>query len=507
MSTISNSIIDQNYEELVEAYDDALGIYASAYTETTVRNFTDRATDSLKSVKMLNGSNKSDKLDELGNKLFDDLTQQIEAIGEPFQRATEINLNCKHQVNRVLQERNNLQEELAVFETHNAEEHIKPEKEMYLYQASELYKQQFVEMQIEYDNTEVNTKQSRTEFEAKKNDLAKEQESFGLKNYYEALVRYDQAISTKNKNLHLIRERKKLISNMIVKEILLKTYVDANFQLIGKINDAVLQFPQLKVALNGTTTIKATNEKIVSPLASYKLAGVMAILYEQFRKQGIVSLTTSLVTAFEYKLTEREVSTDCTLALQICDKMLSDWVRKDLFSQITMDQLMCSVLINCIPKGSVRNSLFAEVDSYNLRLQNDDTVAEDESKDLQLYYRLSQVLKLRKQRQDFPNNKNAQDKYKRDQIENAAAGEIADSVSLYTSEVLKSRGITYKDKQDRIHTYIAVSKKSLICDKCYPESGSANTCEKNGKVKQCYAIQCNTCKLFGHKSEFCKQKV
>lgn len=506
MSTLSNSIIDQNYEELVEAFDDALGIYASAYTETTVRNFTDRATDSLKSVKMLNGSNKSDKLDELGNKLYDDLIQQIEAIGEPFERAIQINLNCKNQVNHVLQERNNLQEELAVFETHNAEEHIKPEKDMYLYQASELFKTQFADMQIEYDNTE-NTRITKAEFEAKKKDLAKEQESYGLKNYYEALVRYDLAISTKNKNLHLMRERKKLISNMIVKEILLKTYVDANFQLIGKINYAVLQFPQLKVALNGTTTINATIEKIVSPLASYKLAGVMAILYEQFRKQGIVSLTTSLVSAFEYKLTEKEVSTDCTLALQFCDKLLSDWVRKDLFSQITMDQLMCSVLINTLPKGPTKNSLFEEVDSYNLRLHNGDTTAEDESEDLQLYYRLSKVLKQRKQRQDFPSNKNAYDKYKRDQIENAAAGEIADSVSLYTTEILKSKGITYKDKQNRIHTYIAVSRKSLICDKCYPESGSANTCEKNGKVKQCYAIQCNTCKLFGHKSEYCKQKV
>ena len=93
---------------------------------------------------------------------------------------------------------------------------------------------------------------------------------------------------------------------------------------------------------------------------------------------------------------------------------------------------------------------------------------------------------------------------RRDNTESAAAANdttpVSENSKRFSGEVLKSRNITVSGPYNQKYPYIAVLKPSLICDKCFPESGIGVPC--GGR---CFGRQCNKCKYFGHSNKHCSQ--
>ena len=95
-------------------------------------------------------------------------------------------------------------------------------------------------------------------------------------------------------------------------------------------------------------------------------------------------------------------------------------------------------------------------------------------------------------------------KRKDSNIENAAISEEAspaENGKLFAGEVMKSRNIVTHSKTGKKHSYIAVSKKSKICNNCYPDDGNnINKCSR-----PCFAVKCHKCGYYGHGTGQCKQ--
>ena len=109
------------------------------------------------------------------------------------------------------------------------------------------------------------------------------------------------------------------------------------------------------------------------------------------------------------------------------------------------------------------------------------------------------------------NNNNNFNKRK-ELIESAAQGvETANSAGdmngkLYAGEILRERNIKYTHrKTNREHPYVAVTKLSSICSKCYPDQGEGIPCGRDGENKKCYAVLCGKCGMYGHPQAGCMQ--
>jgi RNase P subunit RPR2 len=77
---------------------------------------------------------------------------------------------------------------------------------------------------------------------------------------------------------------------------------------------------------------------------------------------------------------------------------------------------------------------------------------------------------------------------------------------LYSSEILRAQGIKHPGKNA---IYIAASKKSSICPRCYPDVGEAVECSNHdSKYSRCLLMTCTKCPIFkyGHFASHCLQK-
>jgi len=303
---------------------------------------------------------------------------------------------------------------------------------------------------------------------------------------------------------------------------MVKIFTDTSYAIINKLRDSVAKYTELSAVLKGTATIRSTASKIIDPLGSYNLTGIIEILFDNFRKQGIVSLTSTLVEAFEFKVPEKDVYSDPTIGLTFKDKWLMDWLRKGLNKKMTTDQLVTGILVKSYPRGAIRTKLLEDIDSYYVERKRFEDINEDEQVekegggDLPLYYRLSETLKRMKKRGEFPGGGKPRTEYSNtgsnkhhgkvtELVEIAAV--TSDNGKLYSGPIKKSQGITFQDEKGKTHTYVAVFKKSEVCPKCYPESGSAVICIRNSKPIPCFAVQCDKCKMYGHKHAYCQQLV
>lgn len=503
-------------DEVGFTFDEMVDVQSSGYNMQSIEHFTKRCNESIKNYTLLQGIRNTDCTDVIGNKLLDDLIKSMEVGGKAFVQAIKRDINFEDYIEDLMVQRSLCQDNIDKINVDNIL--IVPELSRFMYKNDKLLESKVKKF------LEENVGVTLAEKDKFRIDEMKKLESDAMYRYNEAMDAYESDIKYRNSAAIELKGLKRELEKITVLEIMIKTFSTLNFLLINKIKDAIAdKYTELYSLLQGSTIIKSTKTKMINPIGLYKLSGVMEILQERFRKVGLVTVATSLVAALDHRLIDKDVFSNPTIVLQYTDRFVTDWIRSGMMKQLTLGQLSSVILINLIPKGQLKLKLLEVIEQHALD-KIKDTEEDSDVNDLVLYYKLTDALKKWEERNNFANSNkkkihtsigdtlsNKANVRNKDILENAADAEIADAAidndKKYKQDVLKSQNITFKDSQGKVHTYVAVSKPSSICNKCYPESGTAAFCQVNGKDKPCFAIKCLKCNKYGHKQAYCQQAI
>jgi len=109
MSILSES---ERYDKIVED----ISQNAAGYSEAMIKNYAEKCSDNVKSVRFLQGMTDKDKLDELGNKLYDELSQVINNIGDVYEQTLKYDFDFRRFSRELVLKRTTLQEEIEQYD-------------------------------------------------------------------------------------------------------------------------------------------------------------------------------------------------------------------------------------------------------------------------------------------------------------------------------------------------------------------------------------------------------
>jgi hypothetical protein len=204
--------------------------------------------------------------------------------------------------------------------------------------------------------------------------------------------------------------------------------------------------------------------------------------------------------------------------------ILAIWRRNNLFAQMNEDLLFSAVYLKGLHRNTIiRKELITETTKH-IRDQLERSIDGDNT-NMAVFQKIKELLANEKENRKFGNRDNSSDKKKeykpyngnnnnnyfkrKDTNTETAAAASEDTAAaadgsegkLFPGEVFKDRKITCTDKLKRTQIYVAVIKKSKICDKCYPDSGAPT----NACARPCFASQCSLCAYHGHNKYNCMQ--
>lgn len=286
-----------------------------------------------------------------------------------------------------------------------------------------------------------------------------------------------------------------------------------------KILTAVEGRQDIKDKLKGNITI--FDEEICNPFDSQNLPGMLFILRNEYYRLSFLSFSTQFLNVLEFELDEKNTNAHPEKAVLYFQKQYALWKSRNLWAMMREDVFFSTLLVRSLHTSAVKNEvvrkLKTEMEKYEAAMNEDG----DEStlKPMALFKSLADTIKTHEQyKKQVPEmhvrDSTGANRTKKSGTPSTAGTERAAAATItppkatgakFEGEVQKTENhmITIKGKfGQRSVPYIAVAKKSDICQRCYPDSGSAtNPCER-----PCRLFSCNKCQLYGHLSSNCLQK-
>ena len=525
-STISNvdkiEILFQNSISGIESF--AAGYDASGFKATV-----DSFSNTIKSVQLLSGYNSTvNKEEDCGRRLFEDLDRVIKTFGREFGQLIAVNFNIEMFRADCISRRTDLDTRVRKAKVLSSMLLIEPRKDRIEFKHGLTLKERKEELFASDSYQELSAEMRKKALTRLKKEI--EQES--LLEYFIALDEYEKQIKDKNEATAQLHSLQLEFDRATMIERVCNLFMDSNLQLINKVKDTVVNFTSIQSVLKGTVIIRETKEQLCNPLENNNLSGVMEILYDRYQKKTFVSFTLNLMDAIGWSLSDDDSINNPAKGVNEVQQLVSKWRSRDMGKELTDDQLFTAILIKGLsPKANfLRQTLLSETHKFIMNL------IEDQKKndvDLPIFNFVCQhilthqgtlqyatKMKLAAKVTFDNNTKGTTSAYnnnnnfnkRKELIESAAQGvETANSAGdmngkLYAGEILRERNIKYTHrKTNREHPYVAVTKLSSICSKCYPDQGEGIPCGRDGENKKCYAVLCGKCGMYGHPQAGCMQ--
>jgi len=520
ISSISNN--DKN-EILMQTAIDGIESFAAGYDSGGFKATVDSFSNTIKSVQLLSGYSVSvNKEEDCGRRLYEDLDRIIKTFGREFTYVISVNFAIEQFRADCVSKRTDLDMRIRNAKTTSTIILIEPRKDRIEYRNSntlELRKAHILKQNIdESEQRELILMEKR------------ELDQATLKEYFEALDDYDQRVKNRNDAITELNAFQLEFDRATMVERVCNLFMDSILQLMNKVKDVVINFTNIQSVLKGTVIVRETKEQLCNPLENNNVSGVMEILYDRYQKKTFVSFTLNLMEAIGWSLSDDDSLSHPAKGVTEVQQLISKWRSRDMGKELNDDQLFTAILIKGLsPKAfHLRQTLLAETHKFIMNLSDE----QKNSVDLPIFNFVCQSIithdgtlqytnKMRRPATvTFDTNKklsNNDNKYtnksSRDIVESAAAADANDNAfvadsngKLYSGEVTRDKNIKYTHrKTNRDYPYVAVSKLSSICSKCYPESGDGNACGKEGENKKCYGILCSKCGMYGHPQAGCMQ--
>lgn len=521
--------------------------FAAGYCDKTIKVFVDGKRNAVSSYRMLSGITTDDTEDDVGKKLYGDLRSMSDSVGDHFTSAVENNYDLRSFKNRQVEERANIDEEICNLEALNDPGIIAPDKTIFDMRVDvnmrkfKIHQGEMMEQAIEeFEARTANDPRDAAEIEREKQALIAALERSHERNYeverislkeeaeekfIEAYDKYQDILKQRHHSAATIRRKKIEQEKIVVLELILQQFLDVSDQICGKIQDAVVNHPNLKSKLKLQVEMSTTGEVISNPFDSLSLPGMLQTLSDLYHKNTFVNFTLSLMKAMSWRLSENQTMFDPSAGVEAVQKMKNDWDRKNMWDMMKSPDFFWTgiLLMGLNSKVKFRKEVVSDTLKFIKNVQEAGAMSSTRSlAGLQTdqcpifsfvckYIRDEQEnRKLSPKQEQQTRNINGNKKPSADglELEDAKSGEIVedlDPTPRFDGEVKRSAGIKVRSPNNstRIFPYMAVKKLVSVCSKCFPETGKSVPC--NGGSRTCFRGSCNSCKYYGHSQATCLQ--
>ncbi len=395
--------------------------------------------------------------------------------------------------------------------------------------------------------------------------IAKETERIKMESHRQFIKAYDAwELSKKHQNdaISQLRALEQDVKKHTAVESVLEAFLTADRLIVSNLQNAITsRYPALCPILKESITIPATREEINHPWDLKNLAGMAAIIYNQYHKPSFITFNNNLIKAMSFQISADDTKLNPMKAVSGVQDLISTWDTHNLWAQMSQDHFWAAILLrslnshalfrevlqktqDCIrthkqdpPSG--RLPIFTFTSTYIQNLQSDKTFNNG---------------KPITDKSPFPGRSSHNNQYKSSQlptgVEQAAAATTptvpAKSVSIaptlppssstatrpttsttssngpnprtnpkgktiYSSPIKTYQGPVHKGHKVFIDThsppnhpdnrpfrYLAVPHRTDVCEKCF-------AAEPTPCATPCAAEYCSSCTLFGHKASHCMQ--
>jgi hypothetical protein len=484
-------------------------LFASGYNNANIRVFTQEAVSAIRDRVYLQGIDQSDKEEDIGRMLCENITDAVNGVCEELFLVLESNFNLESLNRECIGFRAGNEAEIIEAENNANRILITPDPTDMHFRV-ELRTSKFVEL-----NTDI---LSQAQIDKGIKDIKEEE----MQDYLEEKLVFKRFTKAKNESVEILRQLRAAQEKLTALEIMTRCFMNALQQIGHKAKSAIVKHPMIKQQLQQVATIKSTKDQIANPYDLNHLPGMYAILNERYQKKTFISFTNALINSMDYSLSEYDTDNNVLKSTRYLQKLYATWEKKKMFEQLTKDQLFSALLIKSLhEKSQIRKEVVSEVTKFIRLLEHEKERNEDSSTEVMPIFKFTiQYLEHEHENKHFGvkdnqvkgkskdnrapmqyNNKNYTQK--QTITENAAAAAV--DTTVYNTEVPRSRNIAVSDERGKNHSYIAMKSKSGICAKCYNTDDTQKT--TSTCVRPCFAAKCLRCNYYGHKANTCKQSI
>ena len=422
---------------------------------------------------------------------------------------------------------------------------IVPDKEYLAAKAKKLRATALLDLQKTDEYQTSNSKEKtvlienlNTEYERIENDAFVE----AYEKYHNEVEATNEAISHERKHK---ANRDKLLSEEIyltgIMEVLtlitttLKTHVQTTCPSLMQLLKANVTIP-LVDGFGGENTTNITN-----PWDNNNLSGIFHILKNEYHSGSLVSFASLLLNTINYRISTEDSTNDPEAAVRGVETLVETWLGRQAFRRMTMDWFFTVILINSFkPDSEIRTLVTREVNRY----MKDHEGQEVSSESMATLQHAKEIIKSEMQNKKMGtvgsserrnNNYSSQNsnwnkqRYhksssgsleeahlsdtKEDEAHKKLPGSVGNPIQkIYNGPITALQHKQYYNptiKGGKTFDYIAVTKESEICNKCYGPTADPSTCDKVhvSATGKCYSMKCRTCGLYGHPSNYCQQRT
>ena len=395
--------------------------------------------------------------------------------------------------------------------------------------------------------------------------IAKESARIKMESRRQFLKAFDDWESSKKTQNDAVSQLRKLeqdVKKHTAVESVLEAFLTADRLIVSNLQNAIIsRYPALCPILKESITIPATREEIPHPWDLKNLAGMAAIIYNQYHKPSFITFNNNLIKAMSFQISADDTKANPMKAVSGVQDLISTWDTHNLWAQMSPDHFWSAVLLRSLNSPALFRDVLQKTQEFIRTHEHDPP-----SGRLPIFTYTSTYIQNLQSDKTFNSGKptSTSDKppypsrssnttYKSQLlpagVEHAAAATTPAAVpaktvsiaptapssapnrpvpaapgtggpnprtnpkgkTIYSSPIKTYQGPVHKGHKVFIDThsppnhpdnrpfrYLAVAHRTDVCEKCF-------AAEPTPCAPPCVADYCSSCTLFGHKSAHCMQ--
>ena len=536
--------------------------FANSYIDSSsLQILNNRITSAINAVHILHDVKPSDKIEDVGHRLFinlKDLFQAVDLNIFPIMIINDFNLTSNIQKHR--ETRAQIQSDLASAKA-RAEIVLSEPKMQNFELATEIEIFDLTEnvrnAKIAAVSTLVNPPQFTEEEMKKIEDVVQAEIQSQIpkikmdsrRKYLAANAQYEKELQNKNLAITELRDHEQELKRATGLEGVMEAFSNAERVITARvIAEVTKKFSLLIPTLKGSMRHPMTGNEINTPWEKRHLAGLTSMVYDHFHKNKFINFNNSLLEVMAYSINAEETRTNPMQAVTKIRDYMFKWEQQKLWKQFTPDHFWTANLLRALdPKSPIRYEILKKTHE---KIRDDQPSAASAGSSQPIFDFAAECIASAQQSKKFisgldhNNNNNSKppvvnnaprnnhSKYPPQGLEHAAAASVGfppgsppaftsssgpevrsngktiyqHPAKVYNTAITKDKLVYIANQTDRTkhpHVYIAVLTPAEICPKCFHADGSPATSACT--PKPCKLRQCHKCGYYGHLDNTCLQ--
>jgi hypothetical protein len=314
-------------------------------------------------------------------------------------------------------------------------------------------------------------------------------------------------LSKKHQNdaVSQLRTLKQDVKKHTAVESVLEAFLTADRLIVSNLQNAILsRYPALCPILKESITIPATREEITHPWDLKNLAGMAAIIYNQYHKPSFISFNNNLIKAMSFQISANDTKSNPMKAVSGVQDLISTWDTHNLWAQMSPDHFWSAVQLRSLNSHALFRYVLRKTQKFIRTHEHDPP-----SGRLPIFTYTSTYIQNLKSDKTFNSGKptstsdkphypgrSTHNQYKSQSL--PAGVEQAAAATVPTVPTVPAKTVSIAATPPSGSATTRPGQRTDVCEKCFAT-------EPTPCPTPCAADYCSSCALFGHKSSHCMQ--